>query len=878
MSNLLLRFGVAVLLFTGSLLAQDVPPKDAKYLDPNQPIEVRVDDLISRMTLEEKASQLVNQARAIPRLQVPQYDWWSEALHGVARAGTATVFPEPIGLAATFDSPLIHEMAVVIGIEGRAKHHQAVRAGRRDIAEGLDFWSPNINIFRDPRWGRGQETYGEDPFLTARMGVAFVTGLQGDDPKYYRVIATPKHFAVHSGPEPTRHSVDVTVSKHDMEDTYLPAFRATITEGKAGSIMCAYNRVNGQPACASDFLMVDQLRDKWKFSGYVVSDCDAVADIFNGHKYTKSMAEAAGLSLKKGMDNDCADFYRVMRDNSDYVRFIDAVKQGFLTEKDIDVSLRRTFTARFRLGMFDPPEMVSYAQTPESEIDSEEHRALALKIARESIVLLKNDGTLPLNDGVKKIAVLGPLAESARVLEGNYSGTPSRSTTALDGIREQFPAAEVTYAPGMNLLRTEEVVPTEVLSSPDGQPGLRGEYFSKDFQEAAQVVRVDKFINFNRFRPDTISPPPGMQNFSARWTGFLTANETADYQLGTFGSMEKLWFDGKLIVDDFVQHSPKPNLTTTVHLEKGRRYPIKLEYGQGGRGIQLVWLKVVANPIPEAVALAKAADVVVAVVGISSQLEGEEMKVNVPGFEGGDRTKIDLPKEEEDLLEALSATGKPLVVVLMNGSALAVNWANDHANAIFDAWYSGEEGGAAIAQTLAGANNPAGRLPVTFYTGVEQLPPFSDYAMKNRTYRYFEGKPLYPFGYGLSYSKFEYSNLKLSSNDLTAGDSLTADVDVKNTSEWDGDEVVQLYISFPKAPGAPLRALRGFTRVHILAGETQHVQLTLNPRDLSFVNEAGDRGVYAGAYSISVGGGQPGTGAAGTEAKLSIHGEQKLPE
>ena len=878
MSNLLLRFGVAVLLLTGRLLAQDVPPKDAKYLDPNQPIEVRVDDLISRMTLEEKASQLVNQARAIPRLQVPQYDWWSEALHGVARAGTATVFPEPIGLAATFDSPLIHEMAVVIGIEGRAKHHQAVRAGRRDIAEGLDFWSPNINIFRDPRWGRGQETYGEDPFLTARMGVAFVTGLQGDDPKYYRVIATPKHFAVHSGPEPTRHSVDVTVSKHDMEDTYLPAFRATITEGKAGSIMCAYNRVNGQPACASDFLMVDQLRDKWKFSGYVVSDCDAVADIFNGHKYTKSMAEAAGLSLKKGMDNDCADFYRVMRDNSDYVRFIDAVKQGFLTEKDIDVSLRRTFTARFRLGMFDPPEMVSYAQTPESEIDSEEHRALALKIARESIVLLKNDGTLPLNDGVKKIAVLGPLAESARVLEGNYSGTPSRSTTALDGIREQFPAAEVTYAPGMNLLRTEEVVPTEVLSSPDGQPGLRGEYFSKDFQEAAQVVRVDKFINFNRFRPDTISPPPGMQNFSARWTGFLTANETADYQLGTFGSMEKLWFDGKLIVDDFVQHSPKPNLTTTVHLEKGRRYPIKLEYGQGGRGIQLVWLKVVANPIPEAVALAKAADVVVAVVGISSQLEGEEMKVNVPGFEGGDRTKIDLPKEEEDLLEALSATGKPLVVVLMNGSALAVNWANDHANAIFDAWYSGEEGGAAIGQTLAGANNPAGRLPVTFYTGVEQLPPFSDYAMKNRTYRYFGGKPLYPFGYGLSYSKFEYSNLKLSSNDLTAGDSLTADVDVKNTSGPDGDEVVQLYITFPKAPGAPVRALRGFTRVHILAGETQHVQLTLNPRDLTFVNEAGDRGVYAGAYSISVGGGQPGTGAAGTEAKLSIHGEQKLPE
>ncbi|HSS99166.1 MAG TPA: glycoside hydrolase family 3 C-terminal domain-containing protein, partial [Terriglobales bacterium] len=380
-----------------------------------------------------------------------------------------------------------------------------------------------------------------------------------------------------------------------------------------------------------------------------------------------------------------------------------------------------------------------------------------------------------------------------------------------------------------------------------------------------------------RFRPDAISPPPGMQNFAARWTGFLTANETADYQLGTFGSMVKLWFDGKVIVDDFAQHSPKPNLAT-VHLEKGRRYPIKLEYGQGGRGVQLVWLKVVADPIPEAVALAKAADIVVAVVGISSQLEGEEMKVNVPGFEGGDRTKIDLPQQEEDLLKALSSTGKPLVVVLMNGSALAVNWANDHANAMLDAWYSGEEGGAAIAQTLAGANNPAGRLPVTFYTGIDQLPAFTDYAMKNRTYRYFEGRPLYPFGYGLSYSKFEYSNLKLSSNDLSAGDSLTADVDVKNASGPDGEEVVQLYITFPKVPGTPLRALRGFSRVQISAGGTQHVQFTLNPRDLSFVNEAGDRGVYAGMYSISVGGGQPGTSAAGAEAKLSIHGEQKLPE
>ncbi len=437
------RILTVLLLTLLSLTAQRVEgqtPKasDALYMDPSQPINVRVDDLVSRMTLEEKGSQLVNQSRAIPRLQVPEYDWWSEALHGVARAGTATVFPEPIGLAATFDAPLIHEMATVIGREARAKHNQAIRAGRRDIYEGLDFWSPNINIFRDPRWGRGQETYGEDPFLTGRMGVAFVTGLQGDDPKYFQVIATPKHFAVHSGPEPSRHSVNVDVSKHDMEDTYLPAFRAAVTEGKAGSVMCAYNRVNAEPACANAFLLEDMLRGAWKFDGYVVSDCDAIADIQHGHQFTSTMAEAAAISVKRGTDNDCADFTQKAIDSSDYVKYVDAVKQGFLSEKDIDVTLKRLFTARFRFGLFDPPEMVKYAQTPDSVIDSDAHRQLALKTARESMVLLKNDGVLPLNPGFRKIAVVGPLAESLHVLEGNYSGTPSRSTTALDGIRKQF--------------------------------------------------------------------------------------------------------------------------------------------------------------------------------------------------------------------------------------------------------------------------------------------------------------------------------------------------------------------------------------------------------------------------------------------------------
>ncbi len=866
----------AAIAFTQTAQTPDVPV----YLDPSQPINVRVDDLISKMTLEEKASQLVNQARAIPRLQIPEYDWWSEALHGVANAGTATVFPEPIGLAATFDAPLIHEMAVVIGTEARAKYNQAVRAGRRDIMEGLDFWSPNINIFRDPRWGRGQETYGEDPFLTGRMGVAFVTGLQGDDPKYYRVISTPKHFAVHSGPEPSRHSIDVKVSKHDEEDTYLPAFRATVTEGKAGSVMCAYNRVNGEPACASTFLLQDQLRGAWKFNGYVVSDCDAVVDVFKGHQFTKSMPEAAAAVLKRGMDNECADFFTKATDNSDYVKYLDAVKQGLLTEQDLDVALKRLFTARMRLGMFDPPEMVKYAQIPDSEIDSDAHRELALRTARESIVLLKNDGVLPFGAEIRKIAVVGPLAESESVLYGNYAGTASRATTALEGIRKQFAGASVTFVPGMNFLRKETLVPTSALSTADGQPGLKGEYFSsKDFEGTPQVVRVDEVVSFQPFHPEpsALTPPPGMKDFAVRWTGFLTFPESGTYRVGMVGSMNRLWLDGKLIVDDFILHDPKPT-TTTIQLQKGHRYAVKIEYGQGGTATKLVWLPIITEPIVEAVSSAKQADSVVAVVGITSQLEGEEMQVDVPGFKGGDRTSLDLPKEEEDLLEALGKTGKPLVVVLMNGSALSVNWAAQHASAILDAWYSGEEGGTAIAQTLAGVNNPAGRLAVTFYKGLEQLPPFEDYSMRNRTYRYFEGKPLYPFGYGLSYSQFEYSNLKLSTSELNAGDSLEVDFEVENTNHREGDEVVQLYLSFPKLPGAPLRALRGFTRIHVGPDETQHVHFTVDPRNLSFVNAAGDRLVAAGAYRVSVGGGQPGTAAPGAEARFSIRGEQRLPE
>jgi beta-glucosidase len=871
-----------ILLFLNSLaFGQTSKVADPPlYLDPSQPIDMRVNDLLSRMTLEEKASQLVNQSRAIPRLQVPEYDWRSEALHGVAGAGLATVFPEPIGIAATFDTDLTHEMAAAIGTEGRAKHNKAVRAGRRDILEGLDFWAPNINIFRDPRWGRGQETYGEDPFLTSRMAVAFVTGMQGDDPKYLRVISTPKHFAVHSGPEPSRHTRNVEVSNHDMEDTYLPAFRAAVVEGKAGSIMCAYNRVNGEPACANSFLLEHSLRSAWKFDGYVVGDCDSVDEIFSEHHFTNTIAGTAALSLQRGTDNECIDSYSKAPDNSDYKKYLDAVSQGLLTEAQIDISVRRLLRARFRLGVFDPPEMVKYAEVSDSEIASQANREIALRVAQESMVLLKNNGVLPLRPSLKRIAVIGPLAESERVLAGNYGGTPSSTTTALQGIRKQFASTEVTYAEGTNFLRQESLIPPSAYSTADGQPGIMGEYFpNQKFKGPPLVVRTDAYINLEPLPhgQNSLTQPPGLTEFSIRWTGFLTPPQTATYRMSTTAHTNRLWLDGKLVVDDLATAGAAPE--PLVELQKGQKYALRLEsVVQDDGGSELSWLSLISDPLLPALQQAAQADAIVAVVGITSQLEGEELPVKVPGFSGGDRTSLDLPKDEEDLLKALKKTGKPLVVVLTNGSPLSVNWANENADAILESWYSGEEGGTAIAQTLAGVNNPAGRLPVTFYKGVEQLPSFDDYSMENRTYRYFKGQPLYPFGFGLSYSRFQYSNLKLSSAELNEGEPLGVEVDISNTSDRDGDEVVQVYLTFPKLSGAPGRALAGFNRVHIAKGETRHVKIALSPRDLSMVNEAGVRLTAPGTYRLSVGGGQPGTGAPNVDAPFVIRQEHILPE
>jgi beta-glucosidase len=862
---------IAVVAFGALLTAWAQDTSKPAYLDTSLTPEQRAADVVHRLTPEEKASQLVNHSRAIPRLNIPAYDWWSEALHGVAVQGT-TEFPEPVGLASTFDAPLIHSMATVIGTEARVIHMQANKPGGALFFHGLDYWAPNINIFRDPRWGRGQETYGEDPFLTGRMAVAFVTGMQGDDPNHYRVISTPKHFAVHSGPEPTRHMADVDVSKHDELDTYLPAFRAAVTEGHAGSVMCAYNAVNGQPACANEFTLVDQLRNKWGFNGYVVSDCGAVVDIFEGHHYRASQPQSSAISLIRGMDNECITGGDDVKGDGDYHPYIDAMQKGYLPDSAVDQALIRLYTARIKLGMFDPPDMDPYSKIDPKELSSPEHRELARKVAEESMVLLKNDGVLPLKSDVKNIAVVGPLADQTAVLLGNYNGQPDHVVSFMEGLKAEFPNAKINYVAGTQFLDQHgDAMPASLFTTPDGKPGLKAEYgqgMRREQNPTPITSRIEPTVNLN---DDTMpAEAKGKSQLVIRWTGFINPTETGDYLVGIDAS-------GFAMVDvnekRIVQQYGGGTHMGRIHFEKGRKVAVEVSYAVFDNNntpkAKLIWSKVDNAVSPAAADAARKADVVIAVVGITSQLEGEEMPVSEPGFLGGDRTSIDLPEPEEELVQSVAAAGKPLVVVLMNGSALAVNWEKEHANAIVEAWYSGEEGGAAIAETLSGKNNPAGRLPVTFYTGVDQLPNFENYSMENRTYRYFHGKPLYPFGYGLSYTKFSYSDLKLPSA-VNAGDAVDAEVTVTNTGSVAGDEVAELYLKFPDVAGAPRIAMRGFKRVHLEPGASTQVSFTLKPRDMSMVTEAGQPILAGGAYTVTIGGGQPDTGAPTVSGTVNV--------
>jgi len=855
------------------------------FLNPSLPVEQRVDDLVSRMTLEEKVSQLTNDALAIERLGIPHYNWWGECLHGVARAGRATVFPQAIALAATWDQENMHRIATIISDEARAKHHEFVRRNKRDIYQGLTFWSPNINIFRDPRWGRGMETYGEDPFLTGQMAVQFIKGLQGDHPHYFKTIATAKHYAVHSGPEPLRHTFNAKIRERDLRQTYLPQFEAAIKQGKVYSIMCAYNRYDDEACCGSNLLLTQILRQEWGFEGYVVSDCGAIRDIHQNHQIVETAEEASSLAVKAGCDLNCG---------VEFFYLLEAVRQGLIREEEIDVSVKRLFRARFLLGMFDPPEMVPFTQIPYEVVDSLQHREQALETARKSIVLLKNEkNLLPLSKNLKRIAVIGPNADDLDVLLGNYNGDPGEPVTLLEGIRKKVTAnTQVLYAFGCRLAEEMpdfEVIPPSALftsEGPDREHGLIGQYYaSADFNgeihrmressyptsgelvpspkqvSTSVFTRVDKNIDFNWLDR---SPREDLDDddFGVRWKGFLVPPISGKYALGVKGfNAFDLYLDGdKLLSYNNIHH---PNYEhREVDLVAGRTYAIQLDYFEilNDSSIQLLWSLPAraAKQEAEALRIARQADVVILALGLSPRLEGEEMRVPVRGFAGGDRLTLDLPPIQYRLMEKIHALGKPVVLVLFNGSAVSINWAAENLPAIVEAWYPGQAGGDAVADVLFGDYNPAGRLPVTFYKSLDQLPPFEDYRMEGRTYRYFNGDPLFPFGYGLSYTSFGYQKIEAPMQ-IKAGESITISAEVTNTGRTAGEEVVQLYVSDLEASvPVPVRSLGGFQRLFLNPGETAKVEFILEPSQLAVIDDESRRIVEPGWFEVSIGGKQPG--------------------
>lgn len=851
-------FGIALLLATATAGAQDF--KSFPMWNPSLPVEQRVNDVVSRLTLEEKVAQMLNATPAVSRLGIPAYDWWNEVLHGVARTPfRTTVFPQAIAMAATWDTNSLYRMADYSALEGRAIHNKAIEQGRTSERYlGLTYWTPNINIFRDPRWGRGQETYGEDPFLTAMLGRAFVRGLQGEDPKYLKAAACAKHFAVHSGPEPTRHSDNFNPTVYDLWDTYLPAFKELIVDANVAGVMCAYNAVNTQPCCGNDLLMNDILRKQWKFNGYVTSDCWAVDDFFKYHKTHPDATSAAIDAVVHGTDVECGQAV--------YKTLYDAVKKGLIKEEQLDISLKRLFMIRYRLGMFDPVSMVKYAQTPAGVLESAPHQAHALKMAQQSIVLLKNDHkTLPLNRSMKKIAVIGPNANNRIAVLGNYNGIPSRIVTVLDGIKEKLGnGVEIMYEKAVDFTKDTLLSYTDLNNqfSWEGAQGFKAEYYNnRELKGSPVVTATENKVDHSWQRGDNIGNGLTATNFSARYSTLFTATATGNTNFEVEADDGyRLLVNGKEVINAWLRNRWGARIYQ-LNTIKDSVYRIVLEYWQGddNANVALRTGHFVKTDYTALAGKLSQADAIVFVGGISPQLEGEEMPVNAPGFNGGDRTSILLPAVQTELLKALQATGKPIVFVMMTGSAIATPWESEHIPAIVNAWYGGQSAGTAIANVLFGDYNPSGRLPITFYKSDNDIPGFSDYSMQGRTYRYFKGEPLYPFGHGLSYTSFRYAGLKMPAA-VRSGNKITLTVQLTNTGGRDGEEVAQLYVAHQDVKGkAPLRALKGFQRHFLKAGETKQVTFILTTEDLSLVNET-DGKLYQpkGKVSISVGGGQPG--------------------
>lgn len=827
----------ATLLITiAFILISSCTPKADRlpYQNPNLSFDERVDDLVSRMTLEEKVSQMTNNAAAIERLGVPEYNWWNECLHGVARMGKATVFPQAIGLAATFDQDHMSNVATVISDEARAKYHYFQSQGKRGIYQGLTFWSPNINIFRDPRWGRGMETYGEDPYLTGKMGVAFIKGLQGDDQKYLKTVATSKHYIVHSGPEPDRHSFDAVIGEQDFRDTYLPHFKMTVEDANVWSVMCAYNRYMGEACCGSSTLLMDVLHDELGFQGYVVSDCGAIRDFYTGHHVADSAADAAALGVRSGTDLNCGNVYPAL---------IKAVEAGLINENEIDVSVKRLMMARMKLGMFDPDEMVPWSDIPHEVVDCENHRILALETARKSIVLLKNDhNLLPLPKNIGKIAVIGPNSDDVEVLNANYNGIPTNPVTPLQGIIEKIGKENVLYALGCEHasgLPVLEEVPSTALFTDESMlvKGLTGQYFAnKSFDGEPLETRVDPEVNFYWWDE---APFENLNDddFCVRWTGYIVPPVSGKFALGGEGLNGFSIFleDSLLVRFRNIHHALKRY--QFIELKANKAYRIQIDYYEehGDASMKLLWAVPGKNLEKEAMEAAGKADAVILFMGLSPRLEGEEMGVRLEGFQGGDRTDIQLPKIQQNLIKKIHSLNKPTILVLLSGSALAVNWENENMPAIIEAWYGGQAAGTAIADVIFGDYNPAGRLPVTFYKSVKDLPPFTDYNMAGKTYRYFEKEPLYAFGYGLSYTRFEYSKPELENDVIGINEPVIVSTQVTNTGDLEGEEVVQLYIRDDGSSVVrPLRELKGFTRIKLEPGYTKTIEFEITPRELEF--------------------------------------------
>jgi beta-glucosidase len=868
-----------------ALLGATVARAQAGCPDRSTPalLEQRVAALLAQMSPAEKIAQLEDNSPAIPRLGLPGYNWWNEGLHGIARNGYATVFPQAIGMAATWDPELLAEVGDVVATEARAKYD--ARFGQ-DAARyaGLTVWSPNINIFRDPRWGRGQETYGEDPYMTGLLATRFVEGVQGTDPFYLKADATPKHFAVHSGPERTRDGFNSIASEHDLADTYLPAFRAVLTAGRAAAMMCSYNRINGTPSCADSALLEGRVRSDWKFSGYVVSDCDAVANITHFHHWTPDDEHGAAAALKAGTDLNCGSTYKALQG---------ALAEGLVSVADLDRALSRLLMARLRLGVLDAASCGPYGQIPMVEVDSPAHRALALRAARESIVLLANDGLLPMRSK-QNIAVIGPTADLLENVEGNYHGTAVAPVTPLDGLLSRF--AHMRYAQGSGLAEGLPItIPRTALrasGAPDAAEGLTGEYYdSAGFVGPPALTRTDARLSFDFNRA---APVPALQaaQTSVRWTGLLRPPAAGEYIFSIridycyeckFHDSYKLFLGDTLVLAGHGAAGEKDSVS--LDLASAAPLPLRLELEhRGDEGIALEWEPPASALLDEAAAAAAQADVIVAMVGLSPDLEGEALKLSLPGFDGGDRTSLALPEAQRTLLDRLQATGKPLIVVIASGSAVSLDSSlllGPHkAAAVLAGWYGGQAGGTALAEILSGLVSPSGRLPVTFYRSIDDLPAFDDYRMAHRTYRYYDGPVQFPFGYGLSYAKFTYGRLAVDHAVLQAGEAQRVRVTVRNKSKLDADEVAELYLVPPRQAGSPRIALAGVERVHLRAGEKVALDFMLAPRQLGFVDEAGKRAVRAGTYTVFVGSTQPDslTGQKAQSVSFVIKGEAPLPQ